>query len=152
MSSDSPLWQCPECDRQFANRNQWHACTRMTIEEHLRDKTPRARELFRALEEVVRDCGPVRLHPVKTGIGFITRVTFAGATLRRRWLDVGFLLPYRLESDRIRKVETYGRRTHGHRIRIHDPDEMDSEFRGWIRQAYRLGAQAEMEQERPPSD
>ena len=113
----------------------------MTVEEHLRDKTPRAVELFRAFEGLVRECGPVRLHPVKTGIGFIARMTFAGATLRQRWIDVGFLLPYRLDADRIRRVDSYGLHTHGHRVRIRDVAEVDSELRGWIREAYRVGMQ-----------
>ncbi len=123
----------------------------MTVEEHLRDKTPLARELFRAFEAVVRECGPVRLHPVQTGIGFIARITFAGATLRKRWLDVGFLVPYRLESHRIRRVEKYGRRTYGHRMRIHEVAELDSELCGWIGQAYRVGMQEHIEGDRSAS-
>ena len=145
MSSERPLWQCPDCGRQFANKNQWHACTTMTVEEHLRDKTPFAVELFEAFEKLVRECGPVRLHPVKTGLGFVARMTFAGATLRQRWIDVGFLLPYRLESDRVRKVETYGLHTHGHRVRIREAGELDPELRDWIRQAYRVGMQEHVE-------
>lgn len=113
----------------------------MTVEDHLRDKTPEAVALFRAFEAAVRECGPVRAHPAKTRIAFIARMSFAGATLRRRWIDVGLILPYRLESPRIRKVESFGPHSHGHRLRVHSVEEIDEELRAWLREAYRVGQQ-----------
>ncbi len=40
----------------------------MTVEDHLRDKTPHAVELFRAFGAALRECGPVRAHPMETRI------------------------------------------------------------------------------------
>ena len=64
--------------------------------------------LFTELAAAVRECGDYRMHPTKSRVAFITRMSFAGATLRRRWIDVGFILPYRSASTRFRRIEDYG--------------------------------------------
>jgi hypothetical protein len=140
-----PLWKCPKCGRRFANKNQWHSCTKITVAEHLRDKTAVAIEIYKAFEAAVRECGPVRAHPTRTRIGFIARMTFTSASLRARWIDVGLILPYRLDSTRIRKVETYGPSSYGHYLRIRAIDEIDDELSEWLREAYRLGKQEHLE-------
>jgi hypothetical protein len=141
-----PLWACPRCGRQFANRNQSHECTTMTLAEHLADKTPLAVELFRAFEARVRACGPVRLHPVKTRVGFITRMSFAGASLFQRWIEVGLILPYRSDDPRFHKVQTFGARSHGHWLRVRTLEELDDQLDGWLHDAYRVGLQEAADQ------
>ena len=101
------LWVCPVCGRRFANRNQWHSHGQ-SLEEYLADKTPEAIALFTAFAAAVRECGDYRMHPTKTRVAFITRMSFAGASLRRRWIDAGFILPYHSDSPRFRRIEDYG--------------------------------------------
>jgi len=55
----------------------------MTVQDHLRGKPKELVGLYRRFARMVRDLGPgVRAVPVKTGIGFMVRVRFAGATCR----------------------------------------------------------------------
>ena len=72
-------------------------------------------------------------------------MTFAGASLRARWIDAGLILPYRLDSPRIRRIEAYGPSSYGHYLRIQAVDEIDDELREWLREAYRVGKQEHLE-------
>ena len=85
--SERPLWQCPDCERRFANRNQSHFCGRYDLQTHFERKPPEIRMLFDAVVSVIQRCGPVSVLPEKTRIAFQTRMSFAQVTPRMKWLD-----------------------------------------------------------------
>ena len=136
-----PLWACPRCGRRFANRNQSHSCGRHDLAHHFEGKDPSIRRLFTALRKAVAACGPVRVLPEKTRIAFQVRMSFAQATPRTRWLDGHFVLARRVADPRFRRIDTISRRNHVHHFRLTAPGDIDAQFRGWIREAYRVGAQ-----------
>jgi hypothetical protein len=82
-----PLWKCRQCGRLFANRNQFHFCTRITVREYLKRKSPLALSLYRKFVKLVWRCGPVILVPNKTRIGFQVGMAFADVMLRRNRMD-----------------------------------------------------------------
>lgn len=99
-------WRCPRCRRQFANRNQSHACGRHKLSSHFRGKPPEIRALFDAVARAVKDCGPVRVLPEKTRIAFQVRMSSAQVTPRQRWLDGHVVLACRLEHPRFTRIES----------------------------------------------
>jgi hypothetical protein len=136
-----PLWRCPKCRRQFANRNQSHACGRYTLAHHFRGKPRSIRALYDAVVVAIRDIGPVRILPEKTRIAFQVRMSFAQVTPRRNWLDGHVVLARRLESPRFRHIETFSPRNHLHAFRISHLSDIDEEFRAWLTEAYEVGRQ-----------
>jgi hypothetical protein len=137
-----PLWACPRCGRSFAQRNQTHACARLhDLDHHFAGKPREIRTLYDAFERAVKACGPVTVLPEKTRIAFQVRMSFAQVSPRRAWLDGHLVLARRLEHPRFRRVETFSPRNHLHAFRIASPAELDREFRGWLREAYTVGAQ-----------
>src|SRR5215213_2816180 len=133
--SKPPLWHCDKCGRDFANRNQSHACGVYAIEEHFRGKPAEIRELFDQVVAILTAVGPVRILPEKTRIAFQVRMSFAQVTPRRRWLDGHVVLARRLEHPRFRSVVTISPRNHVHAFRLEDPAEVDEEFRAWLAEA-----------------
>jgi Domain of unknown function (DUF5655) len=113
----------------------------VTVRDHLRGKPAAVVALYRGFARMVRETGPVRVHPVKTRIAFISRMSFAGAVLRNDRLDVHFILARALRSSRFRSVERYGPRDVGHYLSIRSPDELDDELRGWLEEAAAVGRQ-----------
>jgi Domain of unknown function (DUF5655) len=89
----------------------------------------------------VAECGPVIVLPEKTRIAFQVRMSFAQVTPRGRWLDGHFVLARRISHPRFRRIDTISRRNHVHHFRLTVPSEIDGQFRGWIREAYAVGAQ-----------
>ena len=96
------------------------------------DKTEHGVSLFRLIESRLRGHGSFRVHPQRTRIGFISRMTFASVTLRRRWVVLSLVLAEPLGSDRIERIEVYGPSTFVHSVRISSPAEVDHELDVWL--------------------
>jgi hypothetical protein len=135
------MWTCPRCGRSFANRNQAHACQTTTDDDYLADRSDLAISIYEKMVEALEEAGEFRVHPQKTRVAFISRMTFAWISLARRWADVGFILPDPLDDARIRKLELYGPTSWGHSMRLGSPGEVDDGVTGWLGQALRRGNQ-----------
>ena len=139
---DESLWRCPKCGRRFANRNQTHTCDALYgLDHHFAGREPIVRELFDLVAAAVRSIGPVIILPEKTRIAFQVRMSFAQVTPRKRWLDGHVVLARRLEHSRFRKIETFSPRNHVHVFRLERPDDVDTTFVDWLREAYAVGEQ-----------
>jgi hypothetical protein len=136
------MWTCPACGRDFANRNQSHACRPLgDLDRHFEKKDPSVRATFDRLLEVVTALGPVSVLPETTRIALHARMSFAALMPRRRWLDGHVVLARRLESPRFRSIEIYSPRNVLHTFRLASPDEVDQEVAAWLREAYAVGLQ-----------
>jgi len=136
-----PLWRCPKCGKYFVARNLWHACARHSLDEHSARRDTKLRLLFDGLVGLLKRNGPVRVVSDKTRISFQVRMGFGGVHVRRDLLDVGFLLPRRLNHPRITRIEAFTPRAIGHHVEIRSPADLDAELASWLREAYAVGAQ-----------
>lgn len=136
-----PLWRCPECARGFANRNQSHSCSDISLQAHFTGKSEHVRKLFDALVAMIKKCGPVKVLPEKTRIAFQVRMSFIAVQVRRNYLIGHFVFARRVESPRFLRVETFSPRNHLHAFRLNSLAELDDEFAAWIREAYAVGEQ-----------
>jgi hypothetical protein len=139
--STGPLWHCRDCGRDFANRNQTHACGRYDLEHHFAGKPPGIRALFDAVLGMVQSIGPVTVLPEKSRIAFQVRMSFAQLTPRRRWLDGHVVLARRLEHRRFRSIQTFSPRNHLHTFRLTGMGDVDDDLRAWLTEAYAVGEQ-----------
>lgn len=138
---DPGLWRCPECGRGFANRNQNHSCSDVSLESHFAGKSEEVRQLFDALAAMIKQCGPVKVLPEKSRIAFQVRMSFIAVQVRRNYLIGHFVFARRVEHPRFTRVETFSPRNHLHAFRVSSVAELDAEFADWIREAYAVGEQ-----------
>ncbi|MFI5281525.1 MAG: DUF5655 domain-containing protein [Candidatus Dormibacterales bacterium] len=136
-----PMWTCPTCGRMFANRNQSHFCSRVSIDDHFVGREPHVVATFERLLEAARQSGPVTVVPEKTRIAFQVRMSFAAFTLRRRWIDGHVVLARRLESPRFRRIDRVSPGNQVHVFRLNDPSQVDREVSAWLAEAYEVGLQ-----------
>lgn len=139
--SRGSMWRCPVCRRQFANRNQSHACGRYTLASHFRGKPAAVLAIFDKLLAVARKNGPVTVLPEKTRIAFQVRMSFAAFVIRRNWVDGHVVLARCLENPRFRRIETYSPKNHLHAFRFASVDDVDDEVAAWLAEAYQVGEQ-----------
>jgi Domain of unknown function (DUF5655) len=145
----APLWRCSECGRSFANRNQSHSCSNVSLESHFVGKTEQARELFDALTAIIKQCGPVKILTEKTRIAFQVRMSFIAVSVRRNYLVGHFVFARRLDHPRFTRVETFSVRNHLHAFHLENHSELDDEFAAWVREAYAVGEQKHHSRQNP---
>jgi hypothetical protein len=141
MMSQPDLWHCEKCGRDFANRNQTHACGRYDLEHHFEGKPRELKALSDELAAAIWARGPVRIIPEKTRIAFQVRMSFAQVTPRRNWLDGHLVLGRRLHHHHFRRIQTISPRNHVHVFRLTSLDGIDAEFLAWLAEAYQVGEQ-----------
>lgn len=142
-SSDAttPLWTCPRCGHRFVTRNMWHSCSQHELEDHFKDKPARVRELFDAWLEFVKQFGNVTVIPQKTRISFQVRVRFAGAVIRKNWVECGFWLKRHVKDKRFQRVDKVTARDYIYSFRLTDESQLDTIMKGYVREAYQVGCQ-----------
>lgn len=135
------MWQCPHCQRRFANRNQSHACGNYELEPHFAGSDTNVRLAFDRIVSLIRELGPVTVLPEKTRIAFQVRMSFAAVMPRKRWLDGHVVLARFCENQRFTKIDYISPRNVVHHFRISDPTDVDEEVRAWLAEAYAVGEQ-----------
>jgi len=116
-----------------------------TVEDHLSGQPAGSVELYLRFVELVEACGPFTCSVAKTMITFKgSRRGFAGAKPTRRGLS-GYLDLQRVVRDpRFTRSSPYTKRLFVHQVRITALAELDSEFAGWIAEAYAVGQGAHL--------
>jgi hypothetical protein len=71
----------------------------------------------------------------------MVRVRFAGGYPRKKYFECGFFLKRKINSPRFSKIDYLGRDDYIHRIKIYSTDQFDSEFKSWLKEAYKVGEQ-----------
>jgi hypothetical protein len=142
------LWRCPKCGHEFVTRNLWHSCGRYKVADHFIGKPPELREAFVGFVELAQRCGAVTVYAQKTRIVIQARVRFAGAVVRKRWLDASMWLKRRAEHPRLIRIEAFGSLGFGHHFRLASRDDIDPALGRLMREAYRIGEQEHIYGER----
>ena len=119
----------------------WHSCARHREEEHLAGKSEHVVWLYRRLIQMMKECGPVRIVPSKTGIAFQARMRFGGVRVLRDRLCVGFVLTRRVVNPRVTGVTAFAPQSFGHHVDVRSIEDLDAELHAWLREAYRRGRQ-----------
>jgi hypothetical protein len=134
------LWECGQCGRTFANRNQSHACGRWTLDGHFAGKPANVREIYERFLAMLERFGPVLVLPEKTRIAFQVRMSFAQLTVRRHWVLGHLVLARRVEDPIFAKVESFSPRNHAHHFRLDTAADANA-LEAYAREAYAVGRQ-----------
>lgn len=126
--TDPTPWTCPKCRRQFARPLQRHICSAGTRNEVLKDRREEIVDLFAALEQQVKNIGPVE---------FIARERYIILRSKHIFSDVI------LHADSLRIV------IHLPRMARHPLFKKISAERQWVSHTAKVRNKAELEQLQP---
>jgi hypothetical protein len=150
MAREKPaLWRCPTCGERFTTRNQWHSCGSFNIDDLFAHCDPQVRRIYERFLDLVEECGPVKVIPQKSRIAFQVRMRFAALMPQKKSLKGHLILAERHDSACFEKVESLSPRNHIHVFRVESEDQLDKDFRRWVREAYKVGCQEHLK-ETPP--
>lgn len=109
-----------------------------SIEQHFERKSPCVREVYDTIVAVAREFGPVEQDPKKTSIHLNRRSAFAGIQTRSEFLILAVKAGGDIDSPRISKREQSSANRWHHEIKLFDPDDIDAEITGWLRDSYAI--------------
>lgn len=109
-----------------------------TVGDHFEGKAPAVRETYDHLLAILREIGPAREEPKKTSIHLVRASALAAVEVRREYLLLNLKADHRIESPRIAKAEQLSARRFHHKIKLSSPEDIDTEIRRWLRDAYEL--------------
>jgi len=122
-------------------RNIWHSCGHYRLADHFKGKASVLRETFDRYVEAARRYGPVTVYAQKTRIVMQGRVRFAGAVVRKDWVDASMWLKRIVTHPRLVRTESFGRLGYGHHFRLCNPNEIDCALVEFLGEAYSIGQQ-----------
>ncbi len=131
-------WKCPKCGREFRNKNQWHSCVKVSVEDHLEGKPEIIREIFDKLVVKLREFGPVRIDAVKTSVNLAGRSHFGAVQIQNSCIKLGFLLDRPVEDERIILTQKIAEAFYRHVVRLCKLEEIDAQLLSWLNRAYQL--------------
>jgi hypothetical protein len=131
-------WTCPDCKKEFRNRNQWHSCARTDVDEHLRDKSPEVVALFEKLMRELRRLGEIALNPVKTSIQIRAGATFLSIRVKKDHLEIDFQLDREVKEFPVYRAVRVSKSRVLHFAVLESPGDIDEQLVGWLRESYEL--------------
>ena len=102
-------------------------------------------KIFNRYLAPVKKCGPVTVYAQKTRIIFQVRGRFAGAVIKKNWVEGGVWLKRKAEHPRFFRIESPTPRDHIHRFRLVKLEDIDEELAAFIREAYAVGHQKHLD-------
>ncbi len=114
-----------------------HDCApALTLDEYFATGPPHERPVFDAVSGHLAQYDDVYVEPLAVGIFFKRKRVFVQLRPMRRWVQLGMLLPRKVDDPRIaRKVIDAGSGFY-HVVNATGPDDVDETVRGWLDEAY----------------
>ena len=136
-------WICPECGKSFRNRNQWHSCYALNLEDHLRNKPEGIRNTVNQLLNEVGRFGPIELNPVKSVIQVKAGATFLSIKPKKDFIELEFQLGEEIDQFPVhRTVRISGKRVL-HFLYIQGREDISDQLLDWLRRSYQLVSKSE---------
>ena len=130
-------WICPNCEREFRGKNQFHSCELTTIEYHTTDKPEFIVKIFHSLLDIVTNFGDIELLPLKTAIQVKSKSTFLSIYLKKKKVHLEFQLGYKSKLKQITKSVRISKYRIFHYADIYSLSEIDNEFTVLIKDAFK---------------
>ncbi len=134
-------WKCQKCGREFTNKNQWHSCVSMTVNDLLEGKPKSVEKTLKKLIKEVKELGDVNVDVVKTGINLGGRSHFGMVFVQRSGVKLEFALERKIDNPRFAKVWPEPMSgMFAHRVRLTEEEDVDEQLLDWLKEAYSLKA------------
>ena len=131
-------WQCPDCGRQFRNKNQSHSCINVDVADHFRNRPEKLRWVYDTLIKSITTFGDVKVEPVKNAIMAKANSTFLAIKPKKDHLVLEFMLDREVLEFPVYKTFRYTKNKTVHYVLVEEEDEVDAQLLSWLRESYQL--------------
>lgn len=130
-------WTCPKCERTFANKDSWHSCVKIGVEDHFVSK-PELRLLYDKIYQEFGELDGVFVEAVKGQIMFKCPTSFLSIKVKKDHLQLSFALSYTYDAFPVLNTFQYSKNRIVHTVALYDVADLDKTIRSMILEAYAL--------------
>lgn len=131
------MWTCPKCERTIKNKNQWHNCVKVDIDNLFENKPPILISIFDKLLFEIADWENVNISATKNCIVFVKSQTFLIIRPMKKVLDIKFYLSTFSDESPTHKCSEYSGKFETH-IRLSDIEQVTPQVLKLIKTSYNL--------------
>ena len=131
-------WICPNCKKEFKNKNQAHSCAKVDLKEHLKNKSPQVKATFDKLMRELGKLGKITINPVKTSIQVRATATFLSIIPKKDYMEIEFQLGSERDELPVYKNFRISKNRVLHFAILKDPQEVNTKLMNWLKKSYEL--------------
>jgi len=131
-------WICPNCKKEFKNKNQAHSCTKVDLKEHLKNKSPQVKATFDKLMRELGKLGKITINPVKTSIQVKATATFLSIIPKKDYMEIEFQLGSERDELPVYKNFRISKNRVLHFAILKGPQEVNTKLMNWLKKSYEL--------------
>jgi len=132
------MWTCPECGKKFRNKNQWHSCYILSLNDHLKNKPENIRNTVIQLIKKIEKFGAIQMNPVRSVIQLKAGATFLSIKPRKNHVELEFQLGRRIDEFPIHQAVKISGKRFLHFLYLQDPEDIDEILITWLHESYHL--------------
>ena len=132
------MWKCPDCHREFKNKNQWHSCVIVKEQELFANLPVHVWDLHEQLKSKCQEHGVVSVDTTKSCIYFVDQKRFLAIKPRKNGLILEFVLNREIDLFPVIKIFQIGKFRYAHRLAIDQQEDLTDEVIDWIQEARML--------------
>ena len=129
------MWICPQCQREFKTKNQWHSCVTIPVEDLFINKPDSVKQLYELLVRKCRQFGEIKTDTTKSCIYFVSTHRYLAIKPQRNGLILEFALPQIEDIFPVIKIVKISKYQFVHRIKMDTPEDINDQVLGWIQEA-----------------
>jgi len=131
-------WTCPNCKKEFRNKNQAHSCAKVDLKDHLKNKSPQVIVAFNKLMRELEKFGEITLNPVKTSIQVKAGATFLSIRPKKEHMEIEFQLGEEIDKFPVYKNIRISKNRVLHFAILKSPKEVNTQLVNWLKKSYEL--------------
>jgi len=132
------MWICPQCQREFKTKNQWHSCVKISPNDLLLSKPKQVRELYDRLVTQCSQFCQFKIDTTKSCIYFVSNHRFLVIKPQKSGIILEFLLDRKEDVFPVIKTFDIGKGRIVHYVKLDKPEDINDQIIGWINDAYQL--------------
>lgn len=110
----------------------------LTAPALIKERDPIVSAIYNKLVQELRSVGPFDVEEKKTSLHFARGSAFAGVHPRAKGILLNIRHAEPIKSQRFRKVEQVSKNRYHSEVLLENPDQVDHELIGWLKDAYSL--------------
>lgn len=131
-------WICPECKKKFRNRNQWHSCYVLSVEDHLSNKPLEIQLTVKELLHQIKKFGPININPVKSTIQVKSGATFLSINPKNNYIELEFQLGVQVDEFPIHKSIRISKNRVLHYLLLQSHEDITEQILKWLEMSYNI--------------